>query len=147
MIHHFRGFQGRGIQLKCCFNDLRSSQSFIDTVNVWLGEPVINVIYESMKKYPGTILNKICSDKMLLCSFKCSISQHMTQMILFYIYGLACNPWFQQHVLHVLVIKTVIKTPGFTIAEGCTSGSSTVPFVPSCTCPMQSQCESMAQPS
>jgi len=37
--------------------------------------------------------------------------------------------------LQPLVITTVIKAPAFTIAEGCTSGTSTVAFVPSCTCP------------
>ena len=47
-----------------------------------------------------------------------------------YIYGLACNWWFYQQVL--LVITAAIKERAFTIAEGCTSGSSTVAFVPSC---------------
>ena len=40
-------------------------------------------------------------------------------------------PGFYQHVL--LVITTVILALAFTLAEGWTSGSSTVAFVPSCT--------------
>ena len=53
MIHHFRGFHVRGIQLRCCLIDLRSSEPFIDTVIVCLGgSGVFNVSLSSLNSIP-----------------------------------------------------------------------------------------------